>query len=335
MEVEVKTVSGLHAPHDGWFRVLMEIPEFADDFIRRHIPPEIAARLDDALPVLMSGLFVTHGLERRTSDLVFRLKLREGNKSSHLYVIIEHQSTRDPAMAVRTGVYRALLRDKLASIETGQVPPILVLVAYHGKVAWDSCRKLEDMIPCEGEILEEQGTHRYLLSDLPRKKESELADSPVLTAGLLMLVYVYREKVTVSEAVRLLAPIPEGGELEKKAILYMTELPISLDQLQVAVRIARPTRGDELMETARQVLQREGEIRGEIRGEARGKARGRAEMLLELLEIRFGALPENVISEVNSAPLGRLRGLAGQVLGSREEVNELRQWIENGRSPAH
>ncbi len=85
------------------------------------------------------------------------------------------------------------------------------------------------------------------------------------------------------------------------------------------------------METARQVLQRE----GEIRGEAQGRVQGRAEMLLEQLEIRFGTLPERVVAEVETAPLERLRALASQILGSEEAVNELRQWIENGRSPAH
>ncbi len=85
------------------------------------------------------------------------------------------------------------------------------------------------------------------------------------------------------------------------------------------------------METARQALQRE----GEIRGEARGRVQERAQVLLELLEKRFGTLPEHVVTEVDAAPLERLRALVSQALGSRKAVNELRQWIENGRSPAH
>ena len=58
------------------------------------------------------------------------------------------------------------------------------------------------------------------------------------------------------------ATVEDESELRAKP--DSTDPPIGPELLAAAVRVAKTTRGDEWMKTARQVLQREGEIRDEI-----------------------------------------------------------------------
>ena len=61
---------------------------------------------------------------------------------------------------------------------------------------------------------------------------------------------------------------------------------------------------------------------GEKRGKAMEEARGEAKMLLKLLNLKFGVLPEGVEQQVNSADIEQLNRWAELVLtaGSVEEI---------------
>ncbi|WP_148306718.1 hypothetical protein [Nocardia nova] len=51
--------------------------------------------------------------------------------------------------------------------------------------------------------------------------------------------------------------------------------------------------------------------------EAMLEARGRVEMLLELMAIKFGSLPDGVVQRVRSADVDQVRGWAARVLTAR------------------
>ena len=53
---------------------------------------------------------------------------------------------------------------------------------------------------------------------------------------------------------------------------------------------------------------------GRQKGLQQGLQQGQSELLLEMLEARFGVLPARVITAVKALPLGRLKVLALQVL---------------------
>ena len=60
--------------------------------------------------------------------------------------------------------------------------------------------------------------------------------------------------------------------------------------------------------------EKRGEIRGEKRGEKRGKIQAKREVLLKLLDIRIGAVPDTVIQRISRMrSLSRLDTLLEQV----------------------
>ena len=67
-----------------------------------------------------------------------------------------------------------------------------------------------------------------------------------------------------------------------------------------------------------------GEAQGKAEGEAAGEARGRAALLLKLLQLKFGALPDAVTARVQSASIAELDAWAERVLSATSLDEALR-----------
>jgi predicted transposase/invertase (TIGR01784 family) len=86
-------------PHDSVFRRVLGVPENMASQLRAVLPPEVAARLDLARLARVPGSFVDETLKWRHSDLLFTAPA-EG-RDALVYVLVEHQSSSDPLMALR------------------------------------------------------------------------------------------------------------------------------------------------------------------------------------------------------------------------------------------
>lgn len=92
------------------------------------------------------------------------------------------------------------------------------------------------------------------------------------------------------------------------------------------------SRAEEVAMTAAERLRAEGRAEGEAKGKAEGEAKGRAEgklggqteLLLKLLSLRFGELPDDVRARVAAASLEQLAVYAEQVLSAESLDDVLR-----------
>ncbi len=111
----------------------MQQPEHARAFFQHYLEPTWQAIVDLDTLVLASGSHVTTELKKLHTDILYRVDLRDPDTpgaSAYLYTIVEHQSTPDPAMAVRLLQYKAsLLRQHM---QEASLPPIHTMVFYHG-----------------------------------------------------------------------------------------------------------------------------------------------------------------------------------------------------------
>ena len=91
-------------------------------------------------------------LHRHLSDLVWRVRLRDGGEEdwAYLFVLIELQSTVDHLMAFRVRTYVDLLyRGLLAGRRFGasdRLPPVLPVVLYNGKSPWSAAASVEELV---------------------------------------------------------------------------------------------------------------------------------------------------------------------------------------------
>ena len=137
-------------------------------------------------------------LHRHLSDLVWRVRLRDGGEEdwAYLFVLIEFQSAVDRSMALRVRTYVDLLYRALwAARRPGapdRLPPVLPVVLYNGESAWTAAASVEELVAPEvrpsgpsGPVALFAGS-RYLALDVGRAEvgESEPEDVVSLVIGI-------------------------------------------------------------------------------------------------------------------------------------------------------
>ena len=167
----------------------------------------------------------------------------------------------------------------------------------------------------------------YVLHDLGEIEPLRLSATPELRAGLLALRVVHLDEVP-GEYLDLIVGGPLAGSAYERHILrYVVEgMNLTPDRLEASLRRTRPDRWETLMGTVAEAwIERgraEGIEKGRSEGWEEGRAEGQAGIVLRLLDLRFGALPDAVRERVHGASAAELEAWAEAVLtaDSLEEV---------------
>ena len=117
---------------DHPYKRLFSHQEMMADFIRGFLNSELTEICDLTTLERCNGSYVTDDLREREDDLIWRL--RWGDRTLVLYLLIEFQNQPDPTMPVRIMSYMALLWQDL--IRTG------VIRTYHAIARNYSCGAL-------------------------------------------------------------------------------------------------------------------------------------------------------------------------------------------------
>ena len=141
--------------HDALFKRVFAVPANAAGMLRSVLPAELVAALDLSRLELLSGESISDDLDEQRADLLFRAPLLERDEDGdeeHVYLplhlLTEHQSTPPPRMPLRALRYvlpvwlQALSDDPTLK----KLPPVVVLVVYHGLSKWSGPRSLHDMV---------------------------------------------------------------------------------------------------------------------------------------------------------------------------------------------
>ena len=114
-------------------------PEWLGAFDPETLEPVPTERIDETL-------------HRHLSDLVWRVRLRDGGEDdwAYLFVLIEFQSEVDHLMALRVRTYVDLLyRGLWAGRRFGasdRLPPVLPVVLYNGDSPWTAAASVEELV---------------------------------------------------------------------------------------------------------------------------------------------------------------------------------------------
>jgi hypothetical protein len=132
-------------PHDALFKAAFEDPASAAALLRALVPA--AVRDAVAWDTLQGepGGFVDAALRDRHSDLLFSVRLRSGAPAL-LYLLLEHQSTSDPAMPLRMVAYQLRIWDRFRKADpSAWLPPIIAVLVSHVAGGWTAARAFEAM----------------------------------------------------------------------------------------------------------------------------------------------------------------------------------------------
>jgi hypothetical protein len=132
-------------PHDALFKSAFEAPASAAALLRELLPRSLCEAIAWDTVTAEPGSFVDPALADHHSDLLFSARTRTGD-SLMVHLLLEHQSTSDPVMPLRTLTYETRIWDRFHKDRPGErLPPIIAVVISHVPGGWTAARSFDDL----------------------------------------------------------------------------------------------------------------------------------------------------------------------------------------------
>jgi len=312
--------------HDKIFKEIFSRKDGARDFFANYLPEEILKRLDLERIEIVKESFIEKELKEYFSDILYKVSLADS--PAYLYMLFEHKSYPDRLTALQVLEYMVKIwRLHLRQNPLGDgLPLIIPLVVYHGAEPWRYGTKLSDLLSGPTEPLARYvPDFQFLLYDLTRYKDEEIKGMIVSRVGLLMMKHIFSDDLPdiLKKVMELLAELLD----KKKALDYVETIiryvinasdAVSLKDLKTILEQSYFQKKEGELMTIAEQLRREGHQRGQLE-DAR-------DSVLDILETRFGIIPQNIVKELKGideiAVLRQLRKKA-VVVGDIEEFREM------------
>ena len=305
----------LPTPHDRLFRALLSDPERARDFLRDHLPNDIAGRLADSLPEIVEGSFVDEALAGSQSDLLLKVRLAAGG-DAFLYVLGEHKAAPDPGLPLQLASYMVRIWKRHAGRSAARLrslPPIVPVVVYHGSAEWTVAESLHDMIDADVPELAFLPGSGYILRSLRSMDIDDLSRNPALRAGFITL-----RQEALAHLAEIAESLPEG-DLRRQVFEYVLRVyDVDLNGMRTRLRSEGNTELEATVGTIAETLLEQ----GKALGLSEGRVEGRADTFMNLARIKFGDVPAARADEVRAADTATLDRWLEALIGA-ETLDEV------------
>jgi hypothetical protein len=132
-------------PHDALFKSAFEAPADAAALLRELLPAALRELIAWDTLHGEPGSFVDPELADHHSDLLFSARLRT-MPPALIQILLEHQSTADPGMPLRTLSYCTRVWNRLRKERPdARLPPVLAVLVSHVPGGWTTSRSLDDL----------------------------------------------------------------------------------------------------------------------------------------------------------------------------------------------
>jgi predicted transposase YdaD len=308
--------------HDRLFRAGLSNPAAAAAFLIDRLPPEVAARIDWSTLKLEPGSFVDPDLRLSESDLLFSAKA--DGRDIGIYVLFEHQSTRDPCLPMRLLRYMVRIWHRWEQNPANRPPyPQIIscVVAQNGSV-WNVDPTLSSLFSFTGP---DDPMRRYLpdfryeliqlaaipfdairstpdgiltLRVLKAERSGELLSDPIWDDELLAMVLIDTFHLIVSY-------LYSRDSVDNDALFHKITSIGSEPHRTAAMTLAQKLRQEGI-----QTGELKGREDGRIEGREDGRMEERRQSVLEALDLRFGPIPDGLRDSLNAiADPEKLRAL--------------------------
>jgi hypothetical protein len=289
---------------DRRYRFLFSHPRLVAALVRDILGPRVTGPVDLSTLERVPDSYVSDRQDARQGDLVWRMRRPDGRP---LYLLLELQSKPDRFMAVRITTYKGLLWESLIRrrglSRRRKVPEVLAAVLYTGVRRWHPVRDLAELV--DAPPGRPRPRLRYRLIDQHRVPSRLLWRLKSLVAALFLL----ERKLAPEEVRRAKALLveslagPEDAELRRAFLIWARQaLPGGEMDERPIPALPGLEEFDSMFEDN---LRRLG---NQCRNE------GEADVLLRLLERKFGPLRETTRSRVRRASSARRMVWADRIL---------------------
>jgi predicted transposase YdaD len=287
-------------PHDAAHKSFFSFPEVVQSLILGFIPGKWVSRLNFKSLEKVSGHFVSDDLRLRYSDLVWRVKSKDG-AWHYIYFLLEFQQEIDPWMAVRIMTYVGLLYQDLIKAKiikkSDPLPLVFPLVYYTGRTSWSAPLDVGEMLaPVPSDLQKFCPRVPYFLLETAKFTEEEL-DRENIASQLIRMENIAPARM--AEPVQSLA-----GMLKAKRFMALKDTIVewlrrsfenrpgfqwsAMEGLKLEEVSNMLTLSQNLDEWERK-FEEKGIQQGIQQGIQKGMLKARIEVLSNLLTERFGA----------------------------------------------
>lgn len=313
----------IHCPHDRLFKSVMADARVAKDFFQNYLPENIIPSIDLNTLKMENASYIDQELDLGLSDILYSVNFRESNEVAFIYLLCEHQSSVDWHMSFRIWQFIIKIWDEHIKRTKGarkKLPLVVPLVFYHGKAQYTASKEIRDIIDAPKELIDEILFKPFHLIDMHIIEDETLRQQrwSGIMSFVMKNIYArdflrYTEKfLEMLSSLILIEGIGDTNSFSVTMLRYILETgEIShLDDFITKVRDTLPkSTGEEFMTGAEILVQRgvdQGIQIGVNQGIQIGSKLGQANMLIDLLEIKFGKLTPSYLEMVKNADLEQL-----------------------------
>jgi predicted transposase/invertase (TIGR01784 family) len=288
-----------HQPHDKLFKAGLGEAASAAAFLRGELPPEVSARIDWGRLRREPASFVDSHMTASESDLLFSAPLAGGGeRQAFVYVLLEHQSSRDSVIALRLLRYMVKIWERFleGNPRAGGVrlPVIVPVVVAQDTRPWGIEPVFSAPFDLEGpgasDLRGFVPDFAYRLFDLAVTPFVAIRGTP---AGVLVLRVLKAERQAglLGDAVwdeELLGAVPPS--VIELIVRYILCADVDREAFEARLdRLRDPETQARAMNLAQQYRQE---------GRQEGVLTSLREAVVEALGIRFGAVPDGLAERV-------------------------------------
>ena len=268
-----------------------------ESLVRDFISGDLADELDFKTLKLMPTAFQKHGQTERRSDLIWRLKWRDGS-SCLLAIILEFQSTIDKKMLCRLMEYATLFLEQTLDDDKSKgvtLPQILPIVLYNGAKPWSAPCVYSELSERE-RLAYERGIwdFKYHLIDI-RHLEESLVDK---AKGISAWIFRFERAANVQDMERLWRVMfralrnPAYENLRQEIIIWLETCVLPVRKISGAKIVIERLKEEEKMTVVTAEMEdwtlpyinqgiRQGRAEGRLEGKLEGERIGRNEGRIE------------------------------------------------------
>ena len=296
--------------HDSGYHLLFSHPHMVEDLLKSFVDRRWVDQLDFTTLERVNAKLHAEGMERRDGDIIYRVCYHNG-QALYLYLLLEFQSQADRWMPLRVIVYTCLLYQHLVRenqlTAEGRLPPVFPLVLYNGDSPWSTPCDLHSLIalPQGDELWAWQPQMRYYLLEERRYPKGRAGS----INGILFELENCRQPEALADIVERLIDLladPAHASLKRAFNAWIRQVLLPAKTLTIM-----SSQADELSEVKQMLSSRieqwqkewleQGIERGIEQGIEQGRLDGEATLLRQLLQRRFGPLPEWVEDKLRHA----------------------------------
>lgn len=304
-----------HQPHDKLFKLFKLTfgdPETAAGLLRAELPPALVTAIDWKSLQPQPGSFSDSQLRASETDLLFSARI--AGQEAMVYVLFEHQSTRDPRMMLRLLRYMSRIWESLTPRypSPSKLPPILPVVLFQNAETWDIPASLAELLDIPPD--HEQALRPFIPDFMCRQLQlagMDYKEIPGTDTGVYVLQVMKAERLSaivsapIWDELRMLAVAPHIRDAVLHYIYHSDVDKSAIEAIFESIQnAAMRTTAMTLAQTYRQ------------EGRQEGRLISLRENVLEVLELRFSSIPaglrETVKEQADEAKLRQWHRLAIQ-----------------------